>query len=269
MPSMKHLSALLAALLLSTAACAESAAPPPMPQRWWTASSLSGETVSDQWLWHLDGAYSIADSSGNVDMTSKTLGFLGVVRKWRFTNYLQASNQHVSYEVAGRPGIVEYKIYSYYDSLHFDVTKQLYLLLGARLGKNETQGIDRQQTYFGGAGFRILDEPGYGLKVAAVTGRESVEYAVPGFDKDNGMWMVVQDARFQLAPYLQFTEHADYSAAYKDSEEYTWNATLALEVSLWEHISLELARNYAYVNRPPFAPEKQDVNTMLSVKVSL
>ncbi len=159
------------------AAAAPSAAAPAQsdgPPDWWNHSALLYDKLEPKWVHHAELQFSGTSLKGNdTGIAIRASGKL-YSRHDKWTNEAVLTMDRRSIDQSGSPNVRDYRMFQ--ESPRYDLTKRLYVSAGYIWETDDKSYIDNRNTWLGGVGFYVLDNPKMRLNTFVGLGRLNESY---------------------------------------------------------------------------------------------
>ncbi len=147
---------------------------------WWEHSSLKFSPLPKPWLFHIEGTLDYKHRTGNTQSDRYNGSVTLMARKQRFTNtFAYIIDKEFSAEL-NRTGARVNKADSDYrsvqDALRYDLTDRFYAEAGYLWEKDTANYLAGRDSYYGGAGYALIDTKRHRLGVFAAAGYENEMY---------------------------------------------------------------------------------------------
>lgn len=284
--------------------------PPPDSRKkygeWWMRSPLSYDPMPTEFLYHIEGQYNYSQSEGNFTRDNHMIESMLVLRKNRYTNYLKYTfekkhackpDDWIGIDSKGNFYIDEKDrelrdttMQQFEDSVRIALTKRWYLAPGFRWTEDDYLSIKGRYTYYGGVGFRALNEIPFFLTLFAAYGYEEIEYT----DDYNSMgWLAkslglidyfeegkIRSDKYLLGQYgtwfvtksLMFDESFEIigDMEKRDDDKWVWRWTLqcGLKYKLGDYAFLNVKFVESFDKAPMVMARKRDQSTYIGIQFS-
>lgn len=144
------------------------------PPDWWNHSALLYDKLDPAWRHHAELQFSGTSLSGNdTGIAVRASGKL-YSRSDKWTNEAVLTMDRRSIDQSGVPNVRDYRMFQ--ESPRYDLSKQLYVSAGYIWETDDKSYINNRNTWLGGVGFYVLDNPKMRLNTFVGVGRLNESY---------------------------------------------------------------------------------------------
>lgn len=257
-----------------------------------------------QLLYHFEGSYNYTRKTGNFTMDNHKANAKFVVRKNRFTNYLQYTfdkrntAKADSYpDDANDVNLRDDTKHELTDDLRIALTKKFYLAPGAMWLRDELSMIQDRYTYYMGIGGTPIETDKFVVNLFCAYGHEELDYTdeyhegcdyamdpakygdpytAPktreeiDYEEGTRKYEVVyvsQSFDWGITDSVSFTEMFDIFQDTADSDKYRWSLDLSFDIKLMEHVFFTPNYREDYNHDPGLGNRPRDVSIGAGVKI--
>ena len=239
---------------------------------WWMMSALKYDPIPRQILYHFEGSYSFSKTTGNFESEGHRGNASLHLRKNRFTYTLTYSLDKQDQTL----GImrIAYQTLSWLTHVTVDYTSRIFSSFGFVWAEDEKAFIDKEYTFYGGVGYRVIDRPRYQLRLLAAAGHRNLERMYESHqDKAYGCY-VEDTCNASLTEAVSLWQTYMLLQNVEEKDDYYWKLLTGMNAKIVEPVSLTVTYMVTYDNRPRPAGfqelfEKQDTVFMLGFTMSL
>lgn len=207
------------------------------PPNWWQKGSYE-YPETDKLLIHLEGNVGYSKKSGNEEDENVKIGASAKIRKGHFglsISYTKLREDRVAYDDKSTvvPTTSLRDDYQVNTILGYDVNKDFYVNAGHENSRDITFEIYNQNTYYVGAGYRILTLDKHKASLFAAVGTDEISfgrYPMLPSGKTDGLYFqgdylwIVKPGLFLSTGYKYLKADMDY----RDTSTFTAKATVAI-----------------------------------------
>ncbi len=222
--------------------------PKPSPQ-WWLGSSLVDSV--DQYLFHVEGAYSFTKMTGSIAGEMHSGSIKAVVRKNIFTNNAEylIDKMDLNIKMLAMNYITESQVFS--DYVDVDISKFLFCEGGFIWERDDALLIKNRYSLYVGLGFNGTIYEKHYLKILTAIGRIDQSYSIPvdGIDVVKGVHSVFylrQTYKYVLDQRFSFMEQAYYLTNTNKYDRYRVGVNLSFYIAVVQPVSIMLGYNYKF-----------------------
>jgi putative salt-induced outer membrane protein YdiY len=239
------------------AAAAATSAPAQAKKRelgaWWEKNAMKLKPLPTEWLFHAEGTFSYANTSGNT--AGSQIDSTGIVelRKNRFTNHVfgQWSRKDIS---ATGQGSVRYVERTFREQVDFDPRDYITFFAAIEDYRNTLMYIDKRLLVYGGVGGRIFHNDktefvmNFGMGVADFTfAREQLlkinPATIEGIDTSptSAGGIVTQSWKWHVSPRFNFSEDVSYMKYVQSYLGDRWTVNVNGNFPISKHFSFNVS----------------------------
>jgi hypothetical protein len=255
-------------------------------KKWWKKRALKIkralklDTLPPEWLYHVEGQYSLHEETGNSKETDHKAEVMLSLRKGLVTSKTSFQIRDEEKGKGKRIRTKKKKVLN--EFVYMELWDRVDIAGSLQWYTYDKRYIEDRYTGFAGLYFTLLDLPNYTLKLGTYYGyatisymndqiaQENPELSFPDYSSD--LFFLRQRFAWSINDKLTFNQTGAYRQYLEDSDFVHWILNFDLDYELTKHISIVAAYEVDYesteLNQELRGLEKRDSEFDLKIKVS-
>jgi len=217
---------------------------------WWLKNPKTYQPLPQPLLYHFNGRYSYAETSGNIDaeMHDGTVDLF--LRKNLFTSSTMYKVQHHNMDFSLLAMGMKTTNHSFHQQFSFAVTDKLSAVAGLRWDRNNQKYLDKRLIYYGGLLFNLFDSPKFKVSLFGSYGETETAYmseevqntflysdfpSVDDYDSDFAYFN--QTLNWNITDTVTFSEQAHYGLFLENTDYYFVVTNFMLDFKITKNLS--------------------------------